>query len=83
MVRGRRPGDRFRPFGGGERRLKSVLIDAHVPRWERGRLPLVEADGRILWVAGLRRASAAPVTPTTREIVELALRPLADVSARG
>ena len=51
-VRRRRRGDRFDAFGGGERRLKSFLIDAKVPRWERDRLPLVELDGRILWLAG-------------------------------
>lgn len=83
VVRARRRGDRFRPFGGGERRLKSFLIDARVPRWDRGRLPVVEGAGRILWVAGLRRASAAPVTAGTREIVELTLLPLADPPAGG
>jgi tRNA(Ile)-lysidine synthase len=77
-VRPRRPGDRFHAFGGGERRLKSLLIDAKVPRWDRLRLPVVEADGRILWLAGLRRGAAAPVTTTTREVVELCLIPLAN-----
>jgi tRNA(Ile)-lysidine synthase len=78
MVRARRPGDRFHPFGApGERRLKSFLIDAGVPRWERDRVPVVEAEGRIVWVAGLRRAAAAPVSPATREVVELSLKPLA------
>ena len=61
-VRGRRRGDRFAPFGGpAERRLKSFLIDAGVPRWERDRVPLVEAGHDIIWVAGLRRGQAAPV----------------------
>jgi tRNA(Ile)-lysidine synthase len=77
-VRPRRLGDRFHAFGGGERRLKSLLIDAKVPRWDRLRLPVVEADGRILWLAGLRRGAAAPVTTTTREVVELCLIPLAN-----
>ena len=72
-VRARRRGDRFRAFGSGERRLKSFLIDAKVPRWDRDRLPLVEAAGELLWVAGLRRAAVAPVTAATREIVELRL----------
>lgn len=77
-VRARRPGDRFHPFGAGaERRLKTFLIDAGVPRWERDRVPLVEAGGRIVWVAGLRRAAAAPVTAGTRRVLELALKPLA------
>jgi tRNA(Ile)-lysidine synthase len=76
-VRGRRRGDRFAPFGGVERRLKDVLIDAKVPRWQRDALPLVTVAHDILWVAGVRRGAAAPVTPATRRVVELALVPLA------
>ena len=76
-VRGRRRGDRFVAFGAGERRLKSLLIDAGVPRWDRNRLPLIEADGQILWIGGIRRAAAAPITPASREVVEIRLLPLA------
>jgi tRNA(Ile)-lysidine synthase len=73
-VRGRRPGDRFAPFGApGARRLKSFLIDLAIPRWERSRVPLLEAEGEILWVAGLRRGAAAPITPRTRRILEVTL----------
>jgi tRNA(Ile)-lysidine synthase len=76
VVRGRRPGDRVVPFGGGgERRLKTLLIDAKVPRWERDRLPLVEAGGEIVWVAGVRRGAQAVVGPTTQRILELRLKP--------
>ena len=81
-IRRRRRGDRFDAFGAGERRLKSFLIDAKVARWERDRLPLVESAGRILWVAGLRRGAAAPVTAGTREILELKLITLAEPEAR-
>jgi tRNA(Ile)-lysidine synthase len=77
-IRRRRRGDRFDAFGAGERRVKTFLIDARVPRWERDRLPVVEQDGRILWLAGLRRGTAAPVTSATREIVELRLMTLAE-----
>jgi tRNA(Ile)-lysidine synthase len=78
-VRGRRRGDRFAPFGGpADRRLKSFLIDAGVPRWERDRVPLLEARGDIIWVAGLRRGQAALVGPGTRRILEVTVRsPLA------
>lgn len=84
-VRARRAGDRFLPWGGpGERRLKTFLIDAGVPRWERSRIPLLEADGEIIWVAGLRRGQAAPVTKDTRRILEVTLAsPLAVPIARG
>ncbi len=79
IVRARRPGDRFLPWGApGERRLKTFLIDAGVPRWRRGGVPVLEAAGEIIWVAGLRRGRAAPVTDATRRILEVTLRsPLA------
>jgi tRNA(Ile)-lysidine synthase len=81
VARARRRGDRFVPFGGVERGLKDFLISAKVPRWERDGVPLVEADGRIVWVAGLRRGDAAPVTPNTVRILELALVPLDDAGS--
>ncbi|MGH7703357.1 MAG: tRNA lysidine(34) synthetase TilS, partial [Gemmatimonadales bacterium] len=75
LVRSRCSGDRFFPFrGGGERRLKSFLIDAGVPRWERARIPLLEARGEIVWVVGLRRGQAAPVAPETKRILEVTLK---------
>ena len=73
-VRARRRGDLFSPFGGpAGRRLKSFLIDAGVPRWARPCTPLVEAAGEIIWVAGVRRGSNAPVTAATTRVLELAL----------
>jgi len=77
VVRARRPGDRLVPFGGGERRLKTLLIDAKVPRWDRGRVPVVQSGAEIAWVGNLRRGAAAPVTRQTRRVLELALVPLA------
>jgi tRNA(Ile)-lysidine synthase len=73
-VRARRSGDRFAPFGGpADRRLKSFLIDAGVPRWDRARVPLLEAEGEIIWVAGLRRGQRAPVGADTKRILEVTL----------
>jgi tRNA(Ile)-lysidine synthase len=81
VVRGRRRGDRFVPFGEDQpRRLRTFFIDAKVPRWERDRVPLVEAAGTIAWVGGLRRAAQALVTPHSRQILELRLQPLAPPS---
>jgi tRNA(Ile)-lysidine synthase len=81
-VRAPRRGERFVPFGGAERRLKTLLIDAKVPRWDRSRVPVVEAGGVIVWVGNLRRGAAARVTGRTQWVLELALVPLAN-SDRG
>jgi tRNA(Ile)-lysidine synthase len=63
-VRSPRPGDRFRPAGlEGSKKLKDFLIDAKLPREQRQRLLLVEAE-EILWVVGRRRcAGRQPVQP--------------------
>lgn len=83
-VRGRRRGDRFRPWGGaGERRLKAFLIDTKVPRWERDRLPIVESAGEIVWLPGRRRGALAPITDRTRRVVELNVEPLASARPRA
>jgi len=74
VVRRRRAGDRVRAFGmEAPRRLKALLIDAAVPRWERDRVPLLEAGDEIAWVAGIRRGCVAPVTADTRRILEVTL----------
>src|SRR5438309_8035477 len=82
IVRARRRGERFVAFGGAERRLKTLLIEAKVPRWERGRVPVIEAGGMIVWVGHLRRSAAARVTARTKRVLELALVPLAQPDRR-
>ncbi|MHB8926734.1 MAG: tRNA lysidine(34) synthetase TilS [Bacillota bacterium] len=76
-VRSRRAGDAFRPQGAtGTRKLKDFLIDAKVPKRERGRVPLVvggPAPGFIIWVAGRRIDEAFRVGPETRLIFHLRL----------
>ena len=79
LVRGRRAGDRMTPFGARrERRVKRLLIEARLPRWERARVPIVQAGPHIVWVGGVRRGAMAPVTAATRRVVQLTLSPLAE-----
>jgi tRNA(Ile)-lysidine synthase len=63
-VRNRRPGDRFRPLGApGSRKLQDVLVDRKVPRSERDRVAVVvDADDKIVWVAGVAVAHGCRVT---------------------
>jgi len=74
-VRSRRPGDSLRPLGlQGRKKLQDVLVDRKVPRNERDRVPLVvDAQDRILWVAGHVLSEDARVTDSTRSVVVLKL----------
>lgn len=54
VVRAWQEGDRMRPLGlGGSKTLQDLFTDRGVPRSLRTRLPVVEAGGRIAWVAGV------------------------------
>jgi tRNA(Ile)-lysidine synthase len=73
-VRTRRPGDRLQPLGSiYAKKLKAFLIDAKIPHALRDRLPLVVTSTGIAWVAGVRPAEWAKVTPATRAILRLQL----------
>jgi tRNA(Ile)-lysidine synthase len=71
-VRTRRAGDRLQPLGSVyTKKLKAFLIDAKIPQAVRDRLPLVVTGRGIAWVAGVRPAEWAKVTPATRAILRL------------
>ena len=53
-VRAWRDGDRMRPAGlGGSKSLQDLFTDRKVPRALRRTLPVIEAHGEIVWVAGV------------------------------
>ncbi|MFC1529549.1 tRNA lysidine(34) synthetase TilS [Gemmatimonadota bacterium] len=71
-IRYGRSGDMLQPFGmTGRKHLADLFIEERVPRLRRGRLPVIEAGGTILWVAGVRMAEQARVGPDTRMAVTL------------
>lgn len=76
VVRTRRPGDRFIPLGmGGPKKLQDFLVDEKVPRGERDSVLLVAAPEEIAWVAGHRIDDRFKVTPETRQLLRLRMRP--------
>jgi tRNA(Ile)-lysidine synthase len=82
-VRSSRPGDRFWPQGApGTKKLQDFLVDSKIPRWLRPHLPVVESQGRIIWVAGLRLAEPARVAPHTKTVLSLRLLPANAYTAR-
>lgn len=54
VVRGWRDGDKMRPVGlDGTKSLQDLFTDRKVPRALRRSLPVIEAGGDIVWVAGV------------------------------
>ena len=76
-LRTRRPGDRFQPrgLGGQHKSVKDYMIDAKVPRAERGRVPLLVSERGILWIVGWRASELASPGPGTRRYLCLRLVP--------
>jgi tRNA(Ile)-lysidine synthase len=74
-VRFPRPGDRFHGLGApGSKRLVRFLADRRVPREERDGVPLVFADGELVWVAGISPCDRRRVGAHTDMRLRLSLR---------
>jgi tRNA(Ile)-lysidine synthase len=69
-IRAWRDGDRMRPAGvDGTKSLQDLFTDRKVPRGLRRSLPVVEAGGEVLWVAGVaaaERSGGDPVSLSAR-----------------
>lgn len=71
-----RRGDRMVPFGSVKSKLLSDLFAnaRYTPR-QRREAWLLECDGTIVWIPGLKNSSFAPVGPGTRRYVHLRYEP--------
>jgi tRNA(Ile)-lysidine synthase len=76
IVRGRREGDKFQPYGldGHTQKLSDFMINEKIPRRARKEWPLVCSGEEILWVAGYRPAHSHQVTEMTKYAVRLSLQ---------
>jgi len=62
-------GDRLVPLGGvGHRPVRRLLMEAQVPRGERGRYPVVARGETILWIPGICRSAADLPPPGTAAV---------------
>ena len=74
-VRAWREGDRMRPAGlGGSKSLQDLFTDRKVPRALRRTLPVVEADGEIVWVAGVAVSERFAASEDDPDAVALSAR---------
>ncbi len=78
-VRSWRDGDRIRPLGmDGSQLVSDLLRGRGVPRADRADVPVVVADGEVLWVVGHRLAARIAVTSETRRAERWTWHPDAD-----
>lgn len=77
VVRPPRAGDRLRPLGmEGTKRVRDLLMEARVPRWERARWPLLCDERGIAWVVGVRVSDDHRVMPDATEVLTVEARRL-------
>ncbi len=70
MIRGRLPGDRYRPLGApGSKKLKEILRAKKIPVDHRDGLPVFLSGGEILWIPGLPVSEDHKVKASTRKIL--------------
>ncbi len=75
LVRTARVGDRFQPFGmRGKKKLSDFLIDLKYPRILRDEVLVLEGNGHIAWVVGMRCSEAFRIGPESRRIAVFEFR---------
>jgi len=72
VLRTRMEGDRFSPLGmGRDVRLKDFLINQRIPRTERGVLPLLCDQEKVVWVVGIRLSERAKIDRSTTRVLRM------------
>jgi len=75
IVRQRKNGDRFMPFGmKNEKKLQDFFVDLKIREYERNNIPILcDSNGQILWVAGLRIDERLKLGRQTERILHIKL----------
>lgn len=73
VLRFKRDGDMFTPFGGKADKLSRYFIEHKIPKRLRGRIPLIARGNKIIAVVGMQVSQDAAVTESTRERARITL----------
>ena len=68
VLRTREEKDRFKPFGGGSKKLKKYLIDKKIPARQRDNLILLANGNNVLLIVGLEISDDVKVDANSTEI---------------
>jgi tRNA(Ile)-lysidine synthase len=73
ILRNWRPGDRLQPLGHQHaHKLKRLLNEKRIGRWERQGWPVLISGGTLVWARGFPVAAAFAATSETREAIAIA-----------
>ncbi len=71
-IRSFRNGDRFRPLGlSGSQKVKDFFINHKVPFNQRAQCPILESQGKIIWVVGYRIDDSVKISSFTRKVLKV------------
>ena len=75
LLRSRRPGDLFVPFGmeGHSQKLSDFFVNVKLPQRARENYPLLCAGDEIIWVPGYRPAESHRLTGSTKNVLHFFL----------
>ncbi len=77
-----RTGDRIQPFGmTGRKKIQDLFVDNKIARADRGRIPIVVDDEKIVWVVGVSMSELVRVTAKTERALHF--EALSDSSMPG
>jgi tRNA(Ile)-lysidine synthase len=70
QVTGKKDGDRMIPFGHKtEKKIKDIFIEIKIPQAQRANWPLIIKGTTVVWLCGIRRSNAYPVTAKTKKVL--------------
>jgi tRNA(Ile)-lysidine synthase len=73
-LRGRRPGDRYRPLGlSGSAKVQDLMVNRKIPRRWRDAVPVVVDEQGVVWIPGFRVDARTRITDTTRKALRLTI----------
>ena len=74
-IRSWKEGDFFVPLGMKHRKkVSDFFVDLKISRVEKRKIPIVESEGNIVWVAGCRIDDRYKITPASTEAYKLSIR---------
>lgn len=72
IIRNWNEGDYFYPIGmEGKKKLSDFFVDEKLPIFKKPTIPILESNGKIVWICGMRLDNRFKLTPKTKKIVKL------------